>query len=465
MDTHILPKKPDLAPTRIVEIEVGQPLPDVSAFDEKTGQRYQRALCVVRLHTQPLGLVELQLDEQRVSAKEYASHIWRTLSDEMNEHLHQDGLPAVSELGVAGLPSPTTPRCIEERERFLASAPFVSVIVPTHGRTDRVQYCLRSLVTLQYPHYEIIVVDNTPSTTATAEFIQQTYGDVSQVRYLREDRAGPSWARNCGIRAARGEFLAFLDDDAVADRYWLLELVRGFRVTDDVACVTGLVLPLELETQAQLWFEELGGFSNGFTRRIYDMKQKHPKRPLYSYITEQMGTGASMAFRASFLRQIGGFDPVFGGTGAVRTGQDIVAFLQVVMHGHKLVYEPSSLAYHLHRREYAALRKQIYTYGVSTTAFLMKCVIDTPRLLFDLVLNKPFGFFRLLIVQPANSKRLTHYPDELITVQRKGRLYGPLAYLQSRWAMRHAYGNSAAQAILPQSKASSESEDSRIFEA
>src|SRR5437868_4880905 len=111
MDAHILTRKPevsvaqlpDLAPVRIVEIEVGQPLPDVSAFDEKTGQHYQRALCLVRLHTQPLGLLELQLDEHGVSAEEYASHIWRTLSEKINGHLRQDGLTAVNGLDVVGL--------------------------------------------------------------------------------------------------------------------------------------------------------------------------------------------------------------------------------------------------------------------------------------------------------------------------------------------------------------------------
>src|SRR5258708_2394956 len=137
MDTRISMRKleasaaqvPDLAPVRIVEIEVGQPLPDVSAFDEKTGQHYQRALCLVRLHTQPLGLVELQLDEQELSAEKYASHIWRSLSEEINEHLRQDGLPAVTGLDATGLSSPATSACLEEREQFLVHAPFVSVIV------------------------------------------------------------------------------------------------------------------------------------------------------------------------------------------------------------------------------------------------------------------------------------------------------------------------------------------------
>jgi len=106
MDRHTLTRKlevsaahiPDLAPVRILEIEVGQPLPDVPVIDEKTGQRYQRALCLVRLHTQPLGLMELWLGEHGVSPGECASHIWHTFSERINEHLRRDGLPVVTGL-------------------------------------------------------------------------------------------------------------------------------------------------------------------------------------------------------------------------------------------------------------------------------------------------------------------------------------------------------------------------------
>src|SRR5260370_18272788 len=130
MDRHTLTRKlevsaahiPDLAPVRILEIEVGQPLPDVPVIDEKTGQRYRRALCLVRLHTQPLGLMELWLGEHGVSPGECASHIWHTFSERINEHLRRDGLPAVARLGGVGLASPATPACLDGREPVFAHA-------------------------------------------------------------------------------------------------------------------------------------------------------------------------------------------------------------------------------------------------------------------------------------------------------------------------------------------------------
>jgi GT2 family glycosyltransferase len=432
------------APVRILEIEIGRPLPAVSNVDETTGQRYQHALCLIRLHTFPLGMVELELGKDGVSADECAQYIWHALQSQIDEHLRRDGLPPVAQLNAAALPSFSTPHCIEQREQFLASAPFVSIIIATRDRPDRLWVCLRSLLSIHYPHYEVIVVDNTPTTSATVDLVQCIHRDAPQVRYLREDRAGTSWARNCGIMAARGEVLAFIDDDVVVDPYWLAELVGAFKKAEGVGCVTGLVLPLELETPAQFWFEEYGGFSKGFTRRIFDMGESHPRTTLYPYIAGSFGTGASMAFRASFLRSLGGFDPALGADGAVRCSQDIAAFFQVVTRGYKLVYEPASLVYHLHRRDYAGLRKQLYNYGVGLTAYLTKSVFDSPRLLFDLMTKVPYGLFFIFSTRsPKNRKKLIHYPKDLTLIELKGMLYGPFAYLRSRRSLRHAHRSSA----------------------
>jgi glycosyltransferase involved in cell wall biosynthesis len=425
---------PELEPARILEIELDQPLSALSALDEKTGRLYRRALCLIRLHTQPLGVVMFKFDEQGISASACAQHIWHCLSAEINAHLRQDSLPLVTELNEAGVPSSTIPRCLEERERFLAQAPFVSVIVSTRDRPEWIQSCLRSLLTLRYPHYEVIVVDNAPKTSATADYIQQTYSDTPQIRYIREDRPGLSWARNCGINAAKGEILAFTDDDVVVDTYWLVELIRAFSVADNVAGVTGMILPLELETPAQFWFEEYIGLSwtpTWFSRRILD-----GKRHVYLVRPGEHGGGANMAFTASFLRSVGGFDPALG-AGRKAGGEDHAALFQVIVQGHKLVHEPASLVYHLHRRDYPALQKQIYHYGTGFTAYLIKSILDNPQLLLDLVTKLPFDFISTLNSWLSkNRKKSSHYPKELNRLELQGRLYGPLGYIQSRWEVR-----------------------------
>lgn len=426
-------------PTRILEIELGQSLPVVSAFDAKTGHFYRRAMCLIRLHTQPLGTVELELRETGLGPDEYAPYIWHHFHTQINEHLRHDGFLAVTELDASGLSGAIAPACLEERRKFLIDAPFVSVIVATRDRPEQIQVCLQSLMNLDYPRsrYEIIVVDNAPSTEATAEFIRQFYDGTPYIRYVREDRPGLARARNSGIMVARGEILAITDDDVIIDRYWLVELVKGFKVAADVACVTGLVLPWELETPAQFLLEEYGGFSKGFIRRIFDRKENHPRTPLYPYTAGRFGTGASLAFKATYLHSIGGFDPALGAGTAAKGGEDLAVFFQVIMHGHKLVYEPAALLYHPHRRDYTALRKQMYHYGVGLTAYLTKILLDNLLLLLGFIPNLFYGLtFAFSSASLKNSKKSAHYPKELTTDERKGMVHGPFAYVHSRWITR-----------------------------
>ncbi|MGI9059679.1 MAG: glycosyltransferase family 2 protein [Ktedonobacteraceae bacterium] len=424
-------------PMLIAEVELGQPLLPLSACDEETGRTYERALCLVRLHTQPLGMLELALDVYETPPNIYAQHIWNALGETILEHLQQDGLPPVTGLNAQGLGSAGTPLCIEERDTFFTSAPFVSVIVPTHERTEQLRSCLQSLLSLHYPTYEIIIVDNAPRTNATADFIGQTYRDVPCIRYICEERPGASEARNRGIMAARGEILAFTDDDAVVDPYWLIELVRAFSSADDVACVTGLVLPLELETPAQFWFEEYGGFSKNFSRRIFDMAQHYPELPLHPFTAGQFGSGVCMAFTRAFLLSVNGFDLALGPGVPARAGEDLALFFQAIMHGHTLVYTPAALLYHLHRRDYTSLRQQMYSYGVGLAAYLTKNICDTPRLLFDFASKVPYGlYFTLSNRSSKNKKKSSHYPKELTRLELAGMLYGPFAYVRQRWSMR-----------------------------
>ncbi len=423
----------NIVPMRIVEIELGQAvLPALSATDEQTKICYHRALCLVRLHTQPLGTVELSFDQEELHASAYLPVIWQALSEQINLHLQRDGLPPITTLD-AGICSEEQ-WCREERERFLGHAPLVSVIVPTHERPEQLMRCLCSLLALHYPRYEIIVVDNAPSTQKTFLLCQPLFTDSEiPVRYVREDRQGASWARNAGINVAQGEILAFTDDDVVVDPHWLTELVRPFFLDRNVACVTGLVMPLQLDTAAQFWFEEYGGFHKGFSRRIFDLGLHCIKSPLYPYNLGSIGTGASMAFRASFLRQIGGFDPALGGRGPSRCGQDLAAFFEVIIREYMVVYEPAALLYHQHRQDYVGLRRQLYRYGIGLTACLTRSIVTYPQLLPNVLRRIPAGLAFLLSTRSAkNARKTASYPRELTIAELIGMLYGPFAYLQSR---------------------------------
>lgn len=425
------------APVRIVEIELSERLPALAPAHAENGQLYTRALVSVRLHTQPVGLLEIDLPRHELSASELARRVWSDLEQPINAHLRADGLPAAASLDEAGLVPKEAPRCLKERARFLVDAPMASVVVATRDRADLFEPCLRALVAMDYPNFEVLVVDNAPKTTAIADLVQRFVAEGAPVRYLREDRAGLSWARNCGLAAARGQYIAYTDDDVVVDRHWLTGLVQAFAMERDVVCTTGLVLPSELETPAQLLFEQFGGHGKGFTPTIFDMKRYHPKRPMYPFNPGVFGHGCSMMFRTGALRSIGGFDPALGAGSLTMAGEDIEVFFKLIVRGHRIAYNPSSLAYHRHRRDYEGLKKQIFGYGVGWSACLTKLMLTHPGRGLELIVKLPYGVFLMFDPRsPRHEKKNTNYPEELTKLDLKGLVRGPLAYFRSRRHVR-----------------------------
>jgi glycosyltransferase involved in cell wall biosynthesis len=441
------------ASARVLEIELSEPLPIITAFDKDTQVHYKRVLCLIRFHTQPLGILQFPFQSDELLPEGYAPSIWHTFKHALLRHLEQDGLSAIEGIGAEGLPYHDLPRCIAERERFLVDAPFVSVIVPTRDRPESLAMCIDALLKLHYPRYEIIIVDNAPTTQKTAHLVQETYGHVSNLRYVREDGQGASYARNRGIQEARGEILAFTDDDVVVDIYWLAQCVRAFDQSSEVVCVTGYTLPLELDTPAQLWFEDVswvedGEVHNKFLPRLFDKKTRY--RQLYR--GSLCGHSANMAAKADFLRRIGGFDIVLGAGTPAMGGEDLALFLHVIMHNKILAYEPTAVVHHHHRRDYDKLRQQVFGYGVGFTAYLIHVLLRYPVLWVDLLTKTPYDILCTLLARKSQSTRVagrkrsaarlkgasksTHYPGELVAIQLKGFFYGPLAYIKSRRAFR-----------------------------
>jgi glycosyltransferase involved in cell wall biosynthesis len=430
-------KKTPFTPIRLVELELSQPLPDLAPSYDTNARLYRRARALIRLHNQPIGVVDLLLDDDgSLRADLYTAAIWSPLKDTINAHLIQDGLGRVDTLTQAGLQANGEPRCLQERARFLTNdPPMISVVICTHNRTDQLETCLEHLEAQIYPNFEILVIDNAPSTTATAELIARLQSP--RIRYIRESRPGLSWARNRSLLAARGVIVAYLDDDERADPYWLTELARGYDMAENVACVTGFILPAELETQAQEWFEQFGGHSKGrgFKQYIFNTTSHRIQNPLLP--APPFGVGANMSFKTDVIRRLGGFDTALGAGTYARGAEDTAAFYDVLMAGYTLLLRPSALMYHYHRRDYAGLRGQLYGYGVGVAAFFLRVILKNPRRLISLLVLLPrLLYYQFSPVSPRSAKMQDDYPSELTWLQRKGLLYGSLAYLRSRWRAR-----------------------------
>src|SRR5262249_20614927 len=216
--------------------------------------------------------------------------------------------------------------------------PPVTVAVCTRDRPNDLERCLRGLLALPARGQELLVVDNAPSGTWTEAVVRRHPG----VRYLREEQPGLNHARNHALRAARHEIVAFLDDDATPDPIWLRGLLEPF-ADPRVLCVTGLTMPLELETPAQEWFERYSPFGRGFERRIFDGSRQTP------LAVGPIGAGANMALRREVLDLVGPFDVALDAGTATHSGGDHDMFARILIGGYQIVYQPAALSWHRHR--------------------------------------------------------------------------------------------------------------------
>jgi cellulose synthase/poly-beta-1,6-N-acetylglucosamine synthase-like glycosyltransferase len=324
------------------------------------------------------------------------------------------------------------------------------VIVPTAGRPDDLRRCLASLAVLDHPRLEIVVVDNRPDEEATRHVVEHAAGVDRRVRYVPERRPGSSVARNRGLVETHADIVAFTDDDVEVDRLWLRWMIEPFMQDEQVQVVTGLVLPAAYDTPQQQVFEEHAGFGKGFGRRVYDMGPNRPRdQMLYPYWGAPFGSGNSMAFRRHALVAIGGFDPALGVGSLALAGGDIESFTHIVLRGGRLVYEPRAVVWHDHRRSEAALTRQLFNYGVGSTAILTKWLLRDPRAI--LAVARAVGSVAAGAVR-ARTGRTSEAPRELSRLNRQLALSakrsglarqlrafasGPPLYIRSRrWAKR-----------------------------
>ncbi|MGY1827724.1 MULTISPECIES: glycosyltransferase family 2 protein [unclassified Blastococcus] len=233
--------------------------------------------------------------------------------------------------------------------------PTVSVVICTRDRPEELARCLASLPRQSHPPDEVIVVDNASTGPRTREVAV-----AAGVHYVREDRPGLDIARNTGLLAARSDLIAYTDDDTELHPRWLERLVAAFEDDEEVLAVTGLVLPAELDTEAQWIFESRWGFGRGFMRIDFGPDFYRAKRP-YGCPAWEIGAGANMAFRRSVVDEVGLFDERLD-VGAAGCSGDSEYWYRILAAGRTCRYEPSAVVFHHHRAGMAGLRSQIFHY-------------------------------------------------------------------------------------------------------
>ncbi len=333
---------------QLSEIEITRPLPTIEFAAGETG-----AALLLRYRGRPIGFLMQENGGKRTWAPEDLDPwIAGELKTKIMERLILDELTS---------------------RRTNVPFPLLSVAICTRSRAASLERCLQSVLPLRQKNgFELLVIDNAPSDDLTAKLVKQ----FPEVRYFLEPRPGLDFARNRACIEATGDLIAYLDDDVVVDPGWLSGLQEAWAENPDAAAFTGLVMPLRLDTSAQVLFEKRNGFRRGFDKKRF--AEEMPGNRLYPCGAGIFGAGCNMTFRREVLHAIGGFDEALDTGTPLAGGGDLDVFYRVIRAGYVLVYEPGYMVFHEHRASESALRRQYYTWGLGFMAFVEKSYRNDP---------------------------------------------------------------------------------------
>ena len=219
----------------------------------------------------------------------------------------------------------------------LPRAPKVSVVVCSYNGSKTLDGCLTSLEKLDYPDYEVILVDD-----GSKDAVPEIAARHPFVRYHRQPNRGLSVARNVGLELATGEIVAYTDDDCFADEDWLYFLVAKMLETGAEAVGGPNLLPR----------------NDGPVAACVEASPGAPAHILLDDTVAEHVPGCNMAFRAESLRAIGGFDPLY-----TRAGDDVDVCWRLQERGGRIVFAPAAMVWHHRRATVEAYLKQQRGYG------------------------------------------------------------------------------------------------------
>lgn len=385
-------------------VGVADTFADVVTLD--SGDGFASARLLVRDGLRPIGFVEIDVVDGKVAGSDLAREV------------------GAMTVGAGGTNASSTSD----------ATPHITVVLCTRNRVDHLRTALKSVLAVDYPHFDVVVVDNASDDSATFDYVEK-HPDP-RVSAVVEPTPGLAVARNCGLRAATGEIVAFTDDDVVVDAGWLRALAVAF-ADARVGCVSGLVPSGELRTPTQSYFEQRVQWSDSLERVVFDLAAPPEGNRLFPFRVGVYGTGANFALRRSTVFDLGGFDEGLGVGSPTGGGEDIDMFVRVVVSGARLVFEPSAIVWHRHRDDVDALIVQARGYGLGLGAWLTKVAVT--RSLGPMALRRAFSAARHLRDITATTEVAGEpTPPSVRRAEIAAIAKGPFAYAKSRRAGRRA---------------------------
>ena len=426
----------DKIPTAIRTIDISLPL---VAIDDLSG--YPACRIFVFLGRRLLGKVDIINARQSISPARLRdaiadqlypklSSVFKVDNDDKSKRSQIDNTASVLANSL-----PQLPTCVS-----------VSIVLATYDRPEQLELTLKALYQQDSPRdIEIVVVDNHPSSNLTPPVVAQ----FPEVVLVSEHRQGLAYARNAGFVHSHGDIVVATDDDVIMPPDWIEQLVSPF-IRDEVAVVTGNVLPRELESESQYLFEEYGGLGRGFNvieaGPSWLRGLKNSAAP-----TWELGATANAAFRAKVLRdpQVGLMDEALGPGMPSGVGEDTYLFYKIIKAGYTLVYQPDAYVWHTHRRNIKALRSQVYNYSKGHVSYHLTTLLrdGDRRAISYLFFHLPY---RNLLRMKRRLRGRNHYPIRLMLLEFWGYMVGPFALWRSRRRV-HREGRSEFLTIIDHS--------------
>jgi len=260
--------------------------------------------------------------------------------------------------------------------------PIFSIVVPTYNRPGQLAICLQSLARLDYPRdcFEVIVVDDGSETPPEA--VVAPFRDRLDVTPLTQSHAGPAMARNTGAAKAKGEFLAFTDDDCMPASDWLRTLAARFATTPDriIGGRTLNALPdNSYSTASQVLIDYLYAHYNADPTQACFFASNNLTLPAYRF------------------HAIGGFDTTL----PLAAGEDRKFCDRWLHHGNRMIYAPEVLVYHAHALTFRTFWRQHFNYGRGAFRFRRACAQRS----HGHIRLEPLSFYLHLLRYPLSQAR------------------------------------------------------------
>lgn len=226
------------------------------------------------------------------------------------------------------------------------SKPPVSVCIPTYNDESTIRASLDALVNLDYPTYEVIIIDS--SDDKTPEIIKEYSDQDSSIRLIRQEKNGIGAARDRGLNEAKYDIIAYTDADAKVEKSWLSQLVPPLK-DPDVGATTGRTI-YETNETCTSWLRKVN----------IDLRNRYRKN------STRLAAGPSCAFRREVLEEVGGFDHNWP------FAEDSLASSEIISRGYEIRYVSDAKVHHVPEGDWRTYLRKSYQHAKTYAELIVR---------------------------------------------------------------------------------------------